>query len=231
MKIKSLASYFFLALMVAFVMAATEAVSATRDLVFEEEDETEAVAKAAEAGIKNPEVISVKTTFDLTTKDGETASVPANYEFSSGEKLKLRYTTNTDGYAYWLAKMSSGKYAILFPSKEAGSNNFVKKNENQTVPLTGYFRFDENPGKESLLLVFSKEKVAELEEAVTKAMAENTTTEQDIPQIASLELNKSQKSKTRDLVFEEEDEEEVSTKTQAGTAGDPFIAYYELIHK
>jgi hypothetical protein len=231
MQIKPFILGVLLAVMVSLTLQINNAYAATRDLVFEDDDDTQATAKATEAGINNPEIISVKTTFDLT-KDGETISVPSDYEFTSGDKIKLRYTTNTDGYVYWMAKMSSGQYAILFPSKEAGTDNFVKKNENQSVPLTGYFRFDENPGKEELLLVFAPEKIAELETAATEAMAKSDkATEQNIPKIAALELNLTKKAATRDLVFEDDDEEEVNTKTQASSSGDPFVAHYSLIHK
>jgi hypothetical protein len=234
MSLKSLISIFFLVLIIALAIGVANVQTvqaATRDLVFEDDDEAEvSAAKAeAEAGIQNPEVISVKTTFDLT-KDNETESVPSNFEFKSGDKIKLRYTTNTDGYAYWMAKMSSGQYTILFPSKETGTDNFVKKNENQTVPLTGYFRFDENPGKEQLLLIFATEKISELEQAIVEAAEKNGKIEQNIPKIAALEIESTKKTKTRDLVFEDEDDQEVNTKTQAGTSGEPFVAYYELIH-
>ena len=39
--------------------------------------------------------------------------------------------------------------------------------------------------------------------------------------------------KTRDLVFEEEDDEEtgVSTQSQIAPQGEPFVALYELKHK
>jgi Sec-independent protein translocase protein TatA len=201
----------------------------TRDLVFEdeEEDESPAAAAAANAGIENPEVISVKTTFDLT-KDGETFSVPSDYEFTSGEKIKLRYTTNADGYAYWLAKMSSGQYTILFPSAQAGTDNFVKRNENQTVPIKGHFRFDDTAGSEELLLVFATEKIPELEQAVAAAAGDANVVKDMVAKVSSLETQS--KRKTRDLVFEDEDEE-VNTKTQAGAAGEPFVAYYQLKHK
>lgn len=230
MKTKSLFLSLLLLLGMAVVLSAisTDASArTTRDLVFEEEDDTAAAAAAA-GGSENPEVISVKTTFDLTNQAGETSSVPSDYEFQSGEKIQLRYTTNADGYAYWLAKMSSGKYTILFPSASAGTDNFVKRNENQTVPVKGHFRFDDNPGSEQLLLIFATEKIPDLEKAIAEASEENGVVEKMVASIQNLE--ETSQRKTRDLVFEEEDEE-VSVKTQAGKVGEPFVAYYELKHK
>ena len=217
----------------AIFAAASAAQAATRDLVFDDEDETEttaAIQAAQTAGISNPEVISVKTTFDLTKDGGETVSVGSDHEFQSGEKIKLRYTVNADGYAYWLAKMSSGQYSLLFPSQEAGTDNFVQKNSNQTVPVKGYFRFDGTPGTEELLLVFSTSKIPELEQAVAEAAANNGVVAEQVAKVASLEQDPP-RSRTRDLVFDDEDEEDVNTKTQAGEAGQPFVALYSLTHK
>jgi hypothetical protein len=155
--------------------------------------------------------------------------VGSDHQFQSGEKIKLRYTVNSDGYAYWLAKMSSGKYQVLFPSQEAGTDNFVRKNENQSVPVRGHFRFDETPGTEQLLLVFATEKIPDLEKAVAEAAANDGVVAENMAQVAALE-EKPQRTTTRDLVFEDEEEEDVTTKTQAGAAGQPFVALYNLNH-
>ncbi|MDR1111614.1 MAG: DUF4384 domain-containing protein [Deltaproteobacteria bacterium] len=220
----------FMTVLVAQSLQAQDGKRTTRDLVFDDEDDGDAVAGAAkDAGIENPEVISVKTTLDLT-KDGQTTSVPSSHEFQNGDKIKLRFTANSDGYAYWLAKMASGKYSVLFPSPEAGSDNHVVKNENQTVPSKGFFRFDETAGTENLLLVFSKERIPELEKAIAEAATEKNLNLADT-KIAALEKLNQTKRTTRDLVFDEEEEEEVSIKSQAGSSGEPFIAYYELVHK
>jgi hypothetical protein len=203
----------------------------TRDLVFDdEEDDTKISDKAKDAGISNPEVISVKTTFDLT-KDGETTSVPMSHDFNSGDKLKLRYTTNADGYTYWLAKMSSGKYSVLFPTPDTGMDNSVKKNENYSVPSKGYFKFDDNPGKEQILLIFSQTKIPELETAVAESAKKAGEVAENASKIASLEKKTAEKRTTRDLVFDDEEDDAVSTKTQAGASGEPFVAVYDLNHK
>ncbi|MDR2161121.1 MAG: DUF4384 domain-containing protein [Desulfovibrio sp.] len=203
----------------------------TRDLVFEEEEETAAEEVAKDAKIENPQVIAVQTTLDLT-RSGETMSVTPSHEFQSGDKVKLRYTTNADGYVYWLAKMSSGKYAVLFPTPQTGMDNFIKKNEEHTVPVKGAFRFDDTPGTESLLMIFSDGKVPELEQAVAEAAGQKTNTvDRQATQVASVEQKNTSKRKTRDLVFEEEEDEDVVTKSQVAPKGEPFVAAYELTHK
>lgn len=202
----------------------------TRDLVFEDEDDAATSAVAKEANIDDPLKISVKTALELT-RDGQTRTVAPSYEFASGDKVKLRYTTSADGYVYWMAKMSSGKYSVLFPNEKTGMDNFIKKNAEHTVPVKGAFRFDDTPGTETLLMVFSPERVPELEAAVAEANGQKGNVVQDSTQVASVEEKNTSKRKTRDLVFEDEDDEDVNTKTQVAPKGEPFVSLYELVHK
>ncbi|MDR3087076.1 MAG: DUF4384 domain-containing protein [Azoarcus sp.] len=203
----------------------------TRDLVFEDDDDAASAEIAKKSNIANPVTISVKTVLELT-RDGQTNSVDPNHEFKSGDRVKLRYTTNAGGYVYWLAKMSSGKYSVLFPNNQTGMDNLIKKNEEHTVPVKGSFRFDDKPGTENLLMIFSPDKIPELEQAVAEANGQkNNTVENNSTQLASLEDKNTSKRKTRDLVFEDEDEDDVNTKTQVAPKGEPFVAMYELVHK
>ena len=202
----------------------------TRDLVFEEEDTKAAAEMAKDSKIENPEVISVRTTLELT-RDSQVSTVLPTHEFKSGDRVKLRYTTNADGYVYWLAKMSSGAYAVLFPTPQTGMDNFINKNVEHTVPVKGSFRFDDKPGTETLLMVFAPNKVPELEQAVAEAAGQKGKVDEKATQVASVEDKNTSKRKTRDLVFEEEDDETVNTKSQVAPTGEPFVASYELIHK
>lgn len=202
----------------------------TRDLVFED-DEAPATSKTAkEADIKNPMKISVKTALELT-RDGQQSTVAPNHEFKSGDRVRLRYTTNADGYVYWMAKMSSGKYSVLFPTEKTGMDNLIKKNEEHTVPVKGSFRFDATPGTESLLMVFSPDRIPELDQAVAEANGQKGNVVANTTQVASVEEKNAGKRKTRDLVFEDENDEAVNTKTQVAPRGEPFVTLYELVHK
>jgi hypothetical protein len=229
MKTRLMAAVFSCLLALAWAAPAS-AQRKTRDLVFEEEDDAATAEIAKESNIADAVTISVKTALDLT-RDGQTRSVEPSHEFKSGDRVKLRYTTNADGYVYWLAKMTSGKYSVLFPNNQTGMDNLIKKNEEHTVPVKGSFRFDDQPGTESLLMVFAPDKIPELEQAVAEANGQKNNVVENSTQVASVEEKNVSKRKTRDLVFEEEDEEEVNTKTQVAPKGDPFVAMYELIHK
>ena len=74
----------------------------------------------------------------------------------------------TDGYAYLLMKQgSSGKRAILFPSKATGDNNYLKSGTDYPVPNKDWLSFDQTPGIEKVSLLFSHKKMLTGEEFTT----------------------------------------------------------------
>ena len=218
-----------LAIVAMMAMVATTAFAAermTRDLVFEDEEQPLAAEAAAEeAGMEEATVISIRTTLELE-RDGQITQVLPSEQFQSGDRVKFVYMTNTDGYVYWLMEGSTGNYDMLFPSERAGMDNFVSMNTEYTIPTSGAFRFDENPGIEKILVILSKEKLPELE-ATAQGTTEPTT------EVAELTTDNTEKRETRDLIFEEEADEDtgvVTTSQAAPTEEEPFVAYYELTH-
>lgn len=191
----------------------------TRDLVFEDDD----TPAAAENDASGSQTIGVKATVVLD-RGGQTSTVAPTHEFKSGDKVKLVFTPNTDGYVYWLAKGTSGNYSMLYPSPKSGMDNAVKRNTEYTVPAKGSFRFDDTPGNEELLCILSTEKLDDLDKAASEQFANAGK------QVAQLENDQAKKRTTRDLVFEEEEEEDVQTKTQKAPKGEPFVAPFVLKH-
>ena len=214
-----------LSLAVILVWSGTVFSRTTRDLVFEDEEpaaEQQAPSAAGEE-ISGKQSIAVKTTVVLE-RDGKTSTVLPSHEFKSGDKVKLVFTPSVDGYVYWMAKGSSGQYQVLFPSDKAGTDNQVKRNQEYTVPMKGSFRFDDTPGSEELLCILSTERLTDLDSAVAEQFKSATA------QVAALEEKHQAKRTTRDLVFEEEESEDVSTKKQEAAKGEPFVASYTLKH-
>ena len=114
----------------------------TRDLVFEDDEQP----AAAESQTSLPaKVVAVKTAIELE-RDGQTTTVLPTHEFTNGDKVKFIYTTNVDAYVYWLSQGTSGDYYMLFPNPKVGTDNFVKKNEIQTIPVKGSFKFSGKTG-------------------------------------------------------------------------------------
>ncbi len=200
----------------------------TRDLVFDDEDE-EAAPTAADSSAAKAEgkKISVKATVELT-RDGKQSTVLPSADFKSGDKVRLVFSSNSDGYVYWVAKGTSGTYQVLFPGKKAGMDNAVTRNKEYTVPARGAWRFDDKKGTETLVCLLAPKKIEELEKAIQQAdggdkAAASTT-------IAALVDKHETERTTRDLVFEEEDVDDVNTKIQTSSGEEPFVATYELKH-
>lgn len=210
------------------LLTLSSAQAGTRDLVFE--DDEEEVTAPAEAGEATLQKIAINTTV-LLKRDGQESTVLPSSEFKSGDKVKLMFTSNVDGYVYWLAKGTSGEYSMLFPNAKAGMDNKITRNELYSVPTKGSFRFDDKPGTEELLCILSTEPMPDLDEAARNQF-------KDASALAQLEQNSAadeeeESSGTRDLVFEDEDDEEtgVNTATQTAAVGEPFVVSYSLVHK
>ena len=205
-----------------------ESTRKSRDLVFEEdEQEAPKVAGSGADDVKG-ETIAVKATVELT-RDNKTTTVLPTEEFKSGDKVRLIFSANRDGHVYWLSKGTSGQYQVLFPNEKAGLDNKVTKNKEYTVPTKGAWRFDDKAGTETLLCVLSPTPVAELDNAVRLSSegkkAESSTS------VEGLASAHEKKLTSRDLVFEEEDDKDVNTKSQKANGNEPFLATYELTHK
>ena len=213
---------------------AAEKKAGTRDLVFEDEDPEKAKVEPEETLDKQAEIkdgVKVAVTMSLELqRDGKSDIVPPNSTFISGDRVRLIYSTNTDGYVYWLGKMTSGKYTVLFPTQKTGMDNAVKSGEKYTMPVKGLFRFDDKVGTEVLMCVVSPEKIADLDAAVVAANAGGKDVDLNTAKIAALEEMNLNKRKTRDLVFEEEEDEKTNTKIQTAKKGEPFVAIFELQH-
>ena len=73
--------------------------------------------------------------------------------FRSGDKIRLHITPNADGYLYVLHTGSTGAKKLV--PIEKVENGTVRMGLDYVVPSAGgWLRFDENPGKEKLNLLF-----------------------------------------------------------------------------
>ena len=200
----------------------------TRDLVFEEDENEQApTVSGSDADNVKGETIAMKATVEMT-RDGNTSKVLPTEEFKSGDKVRLVFSTNRDGHIYWLAKGTSGQYQVLFPNAKAGMDNSVTRNKEYTVPTKGAWKFDDKKGTETIVAVLSPHPVADLDKAVQ--LAGEGKKDDASKLVASIVDGHETKRTTRDLVFEEEDEGDVNTKSQKANGDEPFVATYELVH-
>lgn len=107
-------------------------------------------------------------------------------------------------------------------------DNSVKRNREYTVPVKGAWRFDDKKGTETLVAVLAEKPLANLDRAVKMASAGDIHGASNI--VAEVVNGHERKRTTRDLVFEEEDDEDVNTKSQKANGEEPFVATYELMH-
>ena len=199
----------------------------TRDLVFEEESDSAPTVAGSTASQVQGETIAMKATVEMN-RNGQTKTVLPTEEFKSGDKVRLIFSSNKDGRIYWLSKGTSGQYQVLFPTSKAGMDNSIVRNKEYTVPTRGAWRFDNNKGTETLVCVLSPHSIPELDKAVQLSDAGNR---QEASRIVEGIVNGHEtKRTTRDLVFEEEDEKDVNTKSQKANGDEPFVATYELTH-
>jgi hypothetical protein len=100
----------------------------------------------------------------LKRMDSGSVEVDPDIVFHSGDRIRLRVDVNTPGYLYIISRGSSGNWKPLFPSSEiAGGDNRAQKGMQYDIPPGYVFTFDEQPGKEKLFLVFSRQPVTDLE--------------------------------------------------------------------
>jgi hypothetical protein len=229
----------------------------TRDLVFDDDDaavtQPDAGQSAKTAGQEGvggaTQTIAVKTTM-LLTRDGQTSTVLPSHEFKSGDRVKLVYTPNIDGFVYWMTKGTSGEHKMIFPSEKTGMDNKVERNKEYTIPTKGAFRFDDKTGKEELLCVLSPSALPDMNSAVaavTKSPAAKEECEEDATAskrttrdlVFDEDEDKSKgcakkegsKRTTRDLVFDDDDAGDINTQKQTAPKGEPMVAHYVLEHK
>lgn len=94
-------------------------------------------------------------------RDGKIYRCNNKLAFKSGDAIRFHVIPQTDGYAYIVMKeSSSGKKAVLFPSKESGTNNFLNADADYPLPYSEWLTFDNTPGIEKVSLMFSRHKVA-----------------------------------------------------------------------
>ena len=215
-----------LAAVLAWPVAVTAAEKTTRDLVFEEE---KPVAAAAEGVSEDQVITAAKVTLELE-RDGKKQDVLPNYVFKTGDRVRIIYSTNIDCNVYWLAEGTSGAYCILFPNPKFKMDSRTVKNQEYVIPPENLppFKVKGPPGIEKLTMVMTTSANDELEAAAEVASSMGGCISEETTQ----EI-KEEKRRTRDLVFEEEDQTTgVATVSQAAPPDQHFFQIdIELKHE
>lgn len=88
---------------------------------------------------------------------GNVKRVSNDRVFRSGDRIRIHVTTNADGYLHVLHTGSTGAAGVIPVSSAA--NGMVQMGNDYIVPSSGgWLRFDGNPGKEEVKLLFASVK-------------------------------------------------------------------------
>lgn len=98
----------------------------------------------------------------LAPEGGEGRRVPLDHVFRSGDRIRLQLASVEAGYVTVLQVGSSGSSSLLYPDPARGmTDHFLSPGMRRSVPPEGaWFRFDQKPGEERLLVIVSNEQRA-----------------------------------------------------------------------
>ena len=174
------------------------------------------------------------------TSDSATEEVDVDTVFHSGDKIKIKLESTDMAYLYILAKGSSGRWRVLFPSVDiAGGAHRVRPDEDLSVPPRGWFAFDEQAGEEKVFVMLSRRKVDDLDQAIERLRKGSSQPTQapsapsdDVPVMLAMHV-----AGARDLVFEKVSHTEAKPEnaayvvTKSTGPGSQVVAELTLKHR
>jgi hypothetical protein len=107
----------------------------------------------------------LKYYLELEKPNGELEQVTTSHIFHSGERVRLHFTTNVDGFVYIFQRQPDGTAQALFPNAQLGvADNVVKTGQDMTLPSTkAWFTFDQHPGDERLMVFVTPQKSVDID--------------------------------------------------------------------
>jgi hypothetical protein len=184
-------------------------------------------AETQAAPLPDPVRIGLSSWIELDSGSGGPGiRVAQTRIFRSGERIRLHFRSNVDGYISLIQLGTSGSAQLLFPDVEVGLvDNRLGAFVDRVLPsIDHWFRFDETPGAERLLVLFARSR----EELGTFPVRRSM----EPAQTASLFSATRQITGSKDLRIETE----VQAATKIGTygvnvAGKPVILEIVLQHR
>ncbi len=173
-----------------------------------------------------PAPLGLSYWIELETPGGEGTQVTESRTFRSGERIRLHFRSNAEGRIALVQLGASGTATVLFPDARQGLvDDLLRPNEDRVLPSAGHwFRFDDRPGTERLLVLFGSDATALQRFPLRPAMDPTAT-------VALLESTQPVRG-SKDLLIETE----VRQVSEIGTygvnlAGQPVILEIKLEHR
>ncbi len=184
-----------------------------------------AVQKVSNPGVKK--ILGLSYWIELADpKGGLGTQVTDHRIFRSGERIRLHFLSNADGQIALLQLGSSGGSNLLFPDPEHGlSDAAMTADRDRILPGEAHwFRFDERPGTERLLVLFARSR-EDLEPLSIRPAMDSKMTQAVLKTADGLRGSK-------DLIIETE----TKTASEVGTygvtlSGKPVILEISLKHE
>lgn len=111
-----------------------------------------------------PTVLGLQTTVYQLFEDGGTKAVSPSTVFAAGNRIRLGFNANRDGFLYVVNLGSSGKVTTIFPNSFSDNNQVQPGLMYQVPQQTGKsIKFDNTPGEEVLLVVLSESRISSFE--------------------------------------------------------------------
>lgn len=191
-----------------------------RDLFLAGSEKTASTGAEQPVGAKSDKTIKgaplgLRYSIVKSTGGGQAVEVDPDTVFHSGDRIRLNIQSNDRGYLYIVMRGSSGRWSLLFPSKEIlEGNNLIEKEKQYEIPLGSvWFAFDEQAGVEKLFLVLSRTPEPDLDKLIDSLRPSAPTsagpdkkpagTVQVVSSVDDATVNKIRgQVATRDLVFE-----------------------------
>lgn len=103
-----------------------------------------------------PKNVGLSYWIELEGAAGKSEQVSEHRIFRSGERIRLHFLSNVDGYVRLIQTGSSGGSRCLFPDPAKGmaEDRLVAGKERILPAEEHWFRFDDNPGTERLVALF-----------------------------------------------------------------------------
>ena len=159
-------------------------------------------------------------------KGGPGTQVTDRRTFHSGEGIRLHFRSNTDGQIALLQLGSSGDASLLFPDPEHGLGDAdLAADQDRVLPSDSHwFRFDDHPGTERLLVLFARHR-EDLETLSVRPIMDSKTTQAVLKIAGGLRGSK-------DLIVETETQSASEVGTYGVTlSGKPVILEIMLKHE
>jgi hypothetical protein len=125
---------------------------------------TPAPAAAAKASASKPAQTrpALRISLEKKSPDGKILTVASDHVFDPGDVVHFQVQSDFDGFLYVMNQGSSGRFATVFPSADAGSDNRVRQGQTFAIPAIddSWFEISGPAGFDVLYFLLSPEAIA-----------------------------------------------------------------------